>query len=240
MSVNIVPPISLKEVQYNFAKDLATDIGSMDRYVRDFDALQDAEEFGLLDYAGAAFGMQLEFMGRGANEPYWQRHGSIYELPLDESDRRADYAVDFNESTADFGMWNGKRSVIINQVQQPYHTTPGACGTNGWFYASEVGDDNKYEGNWTLATGPDTPKDCEIWGMLFGYRYGYLDGDRVNYSIQQVKNPQPNTEYVWNDIFTVDKNFRHCLFNFSLWMPGYGRRETMSGSIHSCTIKRKP
>jgi hypothetical protein len=238
MSVNTIPPISLHEIRHNFVK--SDDVASSDRYVRDFNALQGDETFDLLDYNGAAFGFQHEFMGREENEPYWQKHGTIYELPLDESDRRADYAVNLEESIAEYRPWKGKRSVGLYMVQDPVHKTPGAIGVNGWFYASDVGESNPYEANWVLRTGGVVPPNSEIWGMLFGYRFGYLDGQRVDYSIQRVVNPERDTEYAWSDTFTVDKDYRHCLMNFSLWMPGYGHRETMSGFIHSCTIKRKP
>ena len=240
MSVNTVPPVSLKEIQYNFAKPLDTKIQSMDRYVRDFNALQTDDEFSLIDYAGAAFGFHHEFMGRNPGEPYWQKHGSIYELPLDESDRRADYAVSLDQSVAEFALTpEGKRSIALNMTQESYHRTPGAIGVNGWFYASEVGNENPYEANWTIRTGDRFPTGAEIWGMVLGYRYGYLDGARVTYSWHSIKNGQPNTEYDWHDEFPIDKNYRHCLVNFSLWMPGYGRREIMDGYMHSCTVKRK-
>jgi hypothetical protein len=195
MSVDTTPPISLHEIRYNFGKHVDNeDVSSVDRYVRDFNALQSGEEFDLLDYSGAAFGFQHEFMGRNPGEPYWQRHGSIYELPLDESDRRADYAVNMQESVAEYRPYRGKRSIGIAMIQDAHHRTPGACGVNGWFYASDVGEDSPYEANWTLRTGGAYPEGSEIWGMLFGYRYGYLDGARVDYSIQRVVDPEPDTE----------------------------------------------
>lgn len=240
MSVNTIPPVSLKEIQYNFAKPLDTKIGSTDRYVRDFDALQDAEEWSLLDYAGAAFGFQREYMDRASGEPYWQRHGSIYELPLDRSDRRADYAVDFDSSSAEIRQTpEGKNAMYLHFVQGYRDRTPGAVGVNGWFFASEVGTDKPYEADWVIRTGDNTPAGCQLWGMVLGYRYGYLDGTRVEYSWHNITNAQPNTEYTWHDEFAINKNYRHCLVNFTLWMPGYGRVEEMDGWIHSCTVKRK-
>ena len=67
MSVNLIPPVSLHEIRYNFAK--SGDITNNDRYVRDFNALQSGDVFNLLDYSGAAFGFQKEFMGRNPGEP---------------------------------------------------------------------------------------------------------------------------------------------------------------------------
>ena len=239
MSINVIPPVSLHEIRHNFAK--SGEVSNTDRYVRDFNALQSGDVFNLLDYSGAAFGFQKEFMGRNPGEPKWQGHGSIYELPLDESDRRADGAVDLDGSDALPWTTNGGAEGIGMRMQSRYyHRTPGAVGVNGWFYASDVGSDKLYEADWVLETGSEFPDGAEMWGMLFGYRYGYLDGARIEYASQRVSNAKPNTKYEFNHTFSVDKNYRHCLMNFSIFMPGFGRDTTARAFIHSCTIKRKP
>lgn len=239
MSVDIDPPISLHEIRNNFKKPADEKIGSTSEYARDFVALEDGEVFDLMSYSGAAFGLQKRFMSRKAGEPYWQRHGSIYEMGLDESDRRADYDVDFDRS--DSQVWtapNGEKSIAMKMYQRGYNA--GAVGTNGWWYAEDVGPNNVYECSWVLESGPYVAEDEELWGMLFGYRHGYLDGTRVEYSIQRVVNPEPNTQYPWSDTFTVDKNYRHCLQNFSIWMKGNGPNVKTNAYFHSCKIKRKP
>ena len=232
----------MHEIRYNFGKHTDNeDVSNVDRYVRDFNALQPATEFDLLDYSGAAFGFQRSFMDREPGQPKWQKHGSIYELPLDASDRRADYAVDLDDSDAlPWQTRDGIDSIGMRMSQRYYHRTPGAVGVNGWFYASDVGEDNPYECKWVLESGAEFPEGSQLWGMVFGYRYGYLDGARLEYATHIVDSPEPLTKYEFSDTFSVDKNYRHCLMNFSIWMPGYGRDQKAYGHIHSCTIKRKP
>ena len=239
MSVNLIPPVSLHEIRYNFGK--SGDITNNDRYVRDFNQLVDGETFDLLDYAGAAFGLQHEFKERAAGEPKWQADGSVYDLPLDQIDRRADGAIRLD--TSDATIWptpDGTKAVAMRASQRYYDRSPGAIGVNGWFYASEVGSDKLYEADWVLETGDTFPSGSQIWAFVFGYRYGYLDGPRIQYAGQQIADPETNKKYPFKKTFSVDKNYRHCLLNFSLWMPGYGRDQECKGYMHSCTIKRKP
>jgi len=241
MSVNVVPPISLKEIQYNFGKPLTTDVDNKMRYVRDFNQLEDGEEFSLLDYNGQAFGSQYSFMSRSPGESYWQYHGSVYELPLDESDRRITDQCDAEKSDAKMFDKEGiGRHIEIDMYQRAVDFKPAAVGVNGWWYASDVGEENVYEANWTIATTSDWEEGSQIWGMLFGYRYGYLDGERVNYSIQKIENAKANRVYQWNDRFTVNRDFRHMLQNWTVWMPGYRRDARSRGIFYDCVIKRLP
>ena len=63
---------------------------------------------------------------------------------------------------------------------------------------------------------------------------------QTEYATHIVDSPEPLTKYEFSDTFSVDKNYRHCLMNFSIFMPGFGRDATARAFIHSCTIKRKP
>jgi len=239
MSVNVVPPISLKEIQYNFGKALDTDVDSAMRYVRDFNQLEVGEEFSLLDYNGQAFGTQYAFMSRAEGQTYWQTHGDVYEMPLDESDRRITDQCDPDKSDA---VWKDTdeigRHIEIDMYQRPQDYRPAAIGVNGWWYASDVGEDNTYEANWTVATTSDWEEGSQIWGTLFGYRYGYLDGDREEYSMQIIDDAKANRIYKWNDTFTVSPDFRHMLQNWTVFMPGYNRDARSRGIFYDCTIKR--
>jgi len=89
-----------------------------------------------------------------------------------------------------------------------------------------------------VATTSDWEEGSQIWGTLFGYRYGYLDGDREEYSMQIIDDAKANRIYKWNDTFTVSPDFRHMLQNWTVFMPGYNRNARSRGIFYDCTIKR--
>lgn len=239
MSVNNTPPISLWEIAANFGKlyrDETT--GAYTRYVRDFAQKNYPRDgWDLLDYMGQSYGLQYKLRSNK-----FETHGSIYELPLDMSDKRIDGAITHvidNDIDWDADGQRGKYFWLwIDQSR--YDRTPGAVGLNGWWYAGDTGKDNKYRVKMTLETGDDWEDDAQVWGMVLGYRHGYLDGTRVNYAIfGHGENYPKNHKLECEAVFTVDKNYRHIVMNYTVFQPGgYGRNAYSYIVVSNVTVER--
>ena len=168
MSVNTTPPISLHEIRYNFGKHTDNeDVSNVDRYVRDFNALQPKRS---LTFSTT----QARRLVSSARSWIGSRTAQVAEArlylrtALDAPDRRADGGrprrPDALRQTRD-----GIDSIGMRMSQRYYHRT-GAVGVNGWFYASDVGENNPYECKWCWSPVRSFQRDHNL-GNGIRYRY---------------------------------------------------------------------
>ena len=236
MSISSSPPVSLYAVRNNFEK--SGSIGTGDRYVRDFKQLDEGEQWDLLGYAGQAYGLQYKIFNDGYGGGL-----SGGKLPLDEIDRRSDGAAMY--PGADWASYalvgeddSGKYAEL--QVFQAGERNPGSMAMNGIFFANDVGPSSLYRIRATVETKDDFSPYGEAGVFVFGYRYGYLDGDRVTYSLSGYgERPGPNQTITVDQTFTVDESYRHVVINLSAWLPGAGDSSQRAGfKVRDLTIER--
>lgn len=233
MSVDTTPPVSLREIQYNFQK--SGSIGSTDRYVIDF-AQRDGVTWDLLDYAGQAYGLQYKIFQDG-----WNGGNSAGELPLDETDKRIDGAYDRRDQVP-----GGTYAILGEDEQGKYaelglHQTfgrdnPGAVAMNGRFYADQTG---QYRMRATVETLDGFSEIGEPGIFVFGYRYGYLDGERQAYSLWgQGSRPGPNQTITCDTTFWVQDRYRHVVVNPNCFMEGRWDSDRAAFKIRDLTIEK--
>jgi hypothetical protein len=233
MSINTTPPVSLKDIQDNFYKSGA--VGSVDRYVIDF-AQRDGVTWDLLDYAGQAYGLQYKIFQDG-----WNGGDSAGDLPLDETDKRIDGAHDRRDKIP-----GGTYAILGEDEKGKYaelglHQTfgrdgPGAVAMNGIFYADQTG---QYRMRATVETLDGFSDIGEPGIFVFGYRYGYLDGDRRAYSLWgQGSRPGPNQTIACDVTFTVQDNYRHVVVNPNCFMEGRWDSDRAAFKIRDLTIEK--
>ena len=234
MSVSNSPPVSLKAIQDNFYK--SGSVGSADRYVIDF-AQRDGVTWDLLDYAGQAYGLQYDIYDNGYGGGTADRA-----VQLDESDRRADGAV----SDVGGGSYaivgeddQGKYAEI--QAYQARLQSPGSIALNGIWYADGAGPNVRYRMRATVETNDNFSRYYGEAGVfVFGYRYGYLDGNRKTYCLWgNGDRPGPNQTLTVDETFTVDENYRHIVVNMNSWLPGrYNEYHRAGFKVRNLTIER--
>lgn len=238
MSLQKDPPVSLRGIQDNFYKSGA--VGSADRYVIDF-AQRDGVTWDLLDYAGQAYGLQYNIYDSG----YGSSTGNRPVQP-DESDRRAEGAVTDVGLVSPWGSYaivgqddQGKYAEV--QTYQARRTSPGSVGLNGIWYADDVGPNARYRMRATVETFSNFSTGyAEAGVFVFGYRYGYLDGDRQTYCLWGYGDrPGPNETLTVDEVFTVDENYRHIVVNVNSWLPGRSGDYLYAGfRVRNLTIER--
>jgi hypothetical protein len=239
LSISQTPPVSLHAVRNNFEK--SGGIGSGDRYVRDFNQLDEGEQWDLLSYAGQAFGLQYKIFNDGYGGGL-----SGGNLPLDEIDRRADgllESVGFVSpswgSYARLGV-DDKGKYAELQAMQYKMESPGAMAMNGIFFASEAGPDVRYRLRATVETASNFSSIGEAGIFVFGYRYGYLDGDRRNYSLWGYgERPGPSKTLSVDETFVVEETHRHIVVNLSSYLGGaYNQTNRANFKVRDLTIER--
>ena len=223
MSIDTTPPVSLKEIQDNFYKSGA--VGSTDRYVIDF-AQRDGVTWDLLDYAGQAYGLQYKIF----NDGYGGGSSGLGQLPPDETDRRVDGSLSEVGAISQWGSYGlvgeddqGKYAEL--RAYQTYGVgNPGSMQLNGIWYADEAGPGDQYRMRATVETSDDFTIYGEPGIFVFGYRYGYLDGDRRTYSTWGYgERPGPSQTLTVDETFTVNDEYRHVVVNMNCWLPGRSR-----------------
>lgn len=216
MTVSLTGPVSLHAIRDSFDKSGRT--ASDDRYVRDFDQFDSDDSWDLEAYRGQAYGLQYKIFQDG-----WTGGNFAGELPLDESDKRVDGGHDRLDQIPN-GTYalvgedeNGKYAEL--SLHQTYgRDNPGAVALNGRFYAKETGS---YRMTATVETLSNFSTIGEAGIFVFGYRYGYLDGDRRTYSLWgNGSKPGPNKTISCNTTFWVESNHRHIVVNPNSFMEG--------------------
>ena len=239
MSLPKDPPVSLKGIQDNFYK--SGSVGSVDRYVIDF-AQRDGVTWDLLDYAGQAYGLQYKIF----NDGYGGGSSGLGKLTTDMTDRRVDGSL---SEIGDVSMW-GSYGLVGEDDQgkyaelRAYQTygvgNPGSMQLNGIWYADEAGPSDRYRIRATVETSSDFSIYAEAGIFVFGYRYGYLDGDRRTYSLWGYgERPGPNQTLTVDETFTVDDEYRHIVVNMNCWLPGrYREYDRAKIKIRDLTIEK--
>ena len=228
MSIIKSLPSTMQEIRWNF-KGSEGQIADDERYVRDMRQLAGDDEWDLLQYDGAAYGLQYAFRIED-----WSTHGDIYLLDKSLSDKRIDGAISYPQYN--FAFIN-KNRLYLKIRQESWDMTPGAVGNNGWWYADEV-NSAKYRIKATLGVGDQWESDAYLGMFVLGYRNGYLDGSRVTY-VKTTDYFNKNTSRDYEREFTVDPNYRHVVVNFVVWQPGgYRRRAESQGYVTDVTIER--
>ena len=232
MSIKKELPVSLQEIRWNF-KGKIGEIKSSERYVRDMRQLY-RDDFDLEGYNGMAYGLQYKLDDYG-----WGTHGDVYKLSKEHTDKRVDGAIThLGDQWADWDS-DGQRGKYFYLFidQQSRDRTPGALGVNGWWYAEELGD---YKVKMSLETVDDWADGAMVMGFVLGFRHGYLDGARKDYvrlGVGEVR--EKNKIYEYEETFTVDKDYRHMVMNFSLWQPGgYGYNAMSHARFHNVTVEK--
>lgn len=235
MSLPKDPPVSLKGIQDNFYKSGA--VGSVDRYVIDF-AQRDGVTWDLLDYSGQSYGLQYDIYADG-----YGGGPSGGQPPPDKTDRRADGSLTNIGHVGEWGSYarmgedaQGKYAELHSYQQYP--SGPGTIQLNGNWFASEAGASAQYRMTGIVETNSYFDSTGEVGVYVFGYRYGYLDGDRKIYSTWGYQDkPGPNRTLLVDDTFTVDGNYRHIVVNLNAWLPG--REFSRAGvKVRNLTIER--
>ena len=238
MSLPKDPPVSLKGIQDNFSKSGA--VGSVDRYVRDFNQFDSGEGWDLEAYRGQAFGLQYKIFNDGYGGGL-----SGGQLPLDEIDRRADGLL---ENVGNVGSWGSyaligeddKGKYAELQAMQYKMESPGAISMNGIWFADEVGTEADYRLRATVETASNFSSIGEAGIFVFGYRYGYLDGDRRTYCLWGYgERPGPSQTLTVDETFTVDESHRHIVVNLSSYLGGiYNQTHRANFKVRDLTIER--
>ena len=239
MTISQTGPVSLYAIRENFNKSGRT--AADDRYVRDFSQLEDGESWDLEAYRGQAFGLQYKIFNDGYGGGL-----SGGNLPLDEIDRRADgllESVGFVSpswgSYARLGV-DDKGKYAELQAMQYKMESPGAMAMNGIFFASEAGPDVRYRLRATVETASNFSSIGEAGIFVFGYRYGYLDGDRRNYSLWGYgERPGPSKTLSVDETFVVEETHRHIVVNLSSYLGGaYNQTNRANFKVRDLTIER--
>ena len=227
-------------VRNNFNKPGS--IGTGDRYVRDFKQLDEGEQWDLLSYAGQAYGLQYKVFNDGYSGGL-----SGGNLPLDEIDRRADGLLEavgnVNPSWGSYALVGederGKYAEL--QAMHSQMESPGAMQMNGIFFANEAGPDAQYRLRATVEIADNWPlHDGNANVFVFGYRYGYLDGDRRSYCLWGYnEKPDAGQTLTVDETFTVDESHRHIVVNLQSWLRGrYGELNRANLKVRDLTIER--
>lgn len=225
-------PATMQEIRFNY-KGSEGEIKASDRYARDMRQLH-REDWDLEGYDGMAYGLQYKLDDYG-----WGKHGDVYKLSKEHSDKRADGAISNlldNDVDWDSDGQRGKYYWLwIDQTSRD--RSPGAIAVNGWWYADELG---KYRVKTKLETVDDWEEDAMIYSAVLGYRRGYLDGTRYDYKLNGVgERRQKNTIYEYEDIIDVKADYRHIVMNFTLFQPGgYGRNAYSHARVHNVTVEK--
>ena len=232
--------MSLHAIRDNFNK--SDRVAADDRYVRDFDQFEDDEDWDLESYRGQAYGLQYKIFQDG----YSGGSSGLGQLPKSETDRRYDGMLTEVGSISKWGSYalvgkddQGKYAQI--RAYQTYGmSNPGSMQLNGIWFANEAGPGAQYRLRATVETSSDFAANAEAGVYVFGYRYGYLDGDRKTYSLWGYgENPGPNQTLTINETFTVSDDHRHIVVNMSCWLPGrYGDYDRAEIKIRDLTIER--
>jgi hypothetical protein len=223
----------MQEIRWNF-KGEEGDIKSTDRYVSDMRQLGIGSRFDLEGYNGMAYGLQYQL-----DDFDWSTHGDIYKLSKESSDKRLEGAItNVSDQYADWDSDSQRGKYFYLFIdQQPSDRTPGAVYINGWWYANEPGN---YKVKMSLETVDGWADGAMLIGAVFGYRNGYLDGERKDYIVHGVgEEREKNKIYEYEDTFTVDKNHRHVVMSFSVWQPGgYGYNAVSYARVHNVTVEK--
>jgi len=225
-------PATMQEIRFNY-KGGEGEIKASDRYARDMRQLH-REDWDLEGYDGMAYGLQYKLDDYG-----WGKHGDVYKLSKENSDKRADGAItNLLDNDVDWDS-DGQRGKYywLWLDQSSRDRSPGAIAVNGWWYADELG---KYRVKTKLETVDDWEEDAMIYSAVLGYRRGYLDGTRYDYKLNGVgERRQKNTIYEYEDIIDVQPNYRHIVMNFTLFQPGgYGRNAYSHARVHNVTVEK--
>jgi hypothetical protein len=234
LTVSTSPPVSLHAIRNSFNK--SGGIAADERYVRDFNQLDSGEGWDLLAYQGQAFGLQYKIFEDG-----WLGGNYAGTLPLDETDKRIDGRYSDLDRVpygtyAIIGEDGAGKYAELGLKQYSYQDTGGAVAMNGRFYASETG---QYRVRATVETLGGFPGTGQANVFVFGYRYGYLDGDRVNYSLWgNGVYPGANQTLYCDQTFTVQQYHRHIVVNPNVLNTGSGYNESARMRVRDLTIEK--
>lgn len=237
MTISLTGPVSLHAIRDSFEK--SDRIAADERYVRDFNQFEDDEGWDLEAYRGQAFGLQYQISNDG-----WTGGSFAGDLPLDEVDKRVDGAYDGldtlpggENTTYAFVDKDDRGSYAELSLFQTFgRSDPGAVSLNGRFYATETGT---YRLRATVETLAGFSEIGQAGIFVFGYRYGYLDGDRVPYALWgKDVNPGPNQTLTCNQTFTVDEAHRHIVVNPNVLITGRWEPDWASMKVRDLTIEK--
>lgn len=231
MTVSLTGPVSLHAIRDSFEK--SDRVAADERYVRDFNQFEDEESWDLEAYRGQAFGLQYKIFEDG-----WLGGTFAGDLPLDEVDKRVDGGYD-NLDTLTYAFVDederGKYAEL-GLFQTYGRQNPGAVSLNGRFYANETG---QYRLRATVETSADFSEIGQAGIFVFGYRYGYLDGDRVSYALWgNGDRPGPNQTLTCNQTFTVEDGYRHIVVSPNVLITGRWEQDWASFKVRDLTIEK--
>ena len=239
MTISQTGPVSLHGIRDSFNKSGRT--ASDDRYVRDFNQFDSGDSWDLEAYRGQAYGLQYKIFNDGYG-------GGLAggRLPLDEIDRRADGLLEnvgfVNRSWGSYAILGederGKYAEL--QAMQYQMESPGAITMNGIWFADEAGPGAEYRLRATVETADNFSGLGEAGVFVFGYRYGYLDGDRRTYCLWGYGDrPGPSQTLSVDETFTVDESHRHVVVNLSSYLGGiYDQTHRANFKVRDLTIER--
>ena len=239
MTISQTGPVSLHGIRDSFNKSGRT--ASDDRYVRDFNQFDSGDSWDLEAYRGQAYGLQYKIFNDGYG-------GGLAggRLPLDEIDRRADGRLENvgfgNRSWGSYAILGederGKYAEL--QAMQYQMESPGAITMNGIWFADEAGPGAEYRLRATVETADNFSGLGEAGVFVFGYRYGYLDGDRRTYCLWGYGDrPGPSQTLSVDETFTVDESHRHVVVNLSSYLGGiYDQTHRANFKVRDLTIER--
>ena len=238
MTVNLTGPVSLHAIRDNFSKSGRT--AADDRYVRDFNQFDSGEGWDLEAYRGQAFGLQYKIFNDGYGGGL-----SGGQLPLDQIDRRSDGLL---ENVGNVGSWGSYATIGEDeggkyaelQAMQYKMESPGAISMNGIWFADEAGPGAEYRLRATVETADNFSGLGEAGIFVFGYRYGYLDGDRRTYCLWGYgERSGPSQTLTVDETFTVDESHRHIVVNLSSYLGGiYNQTHRANFKVRDLTIER--
>jgi hypothetical protein len=240
LTISQTGPVSLYAIRENFDKSGRT--AADDRYVRDFRQLEEGESWDLESYRGQAFGLQYQIFNDGYGGGL-----SGGNLPLDEIDRRAEGLLEgvgfVSKSWGSYATLGEDDKGKYAEIQAMHYQmeSPGAISMNGIWFADEAGPDVQYRLRATVETADNWPmNDGNANVFVFGYRYGYLDGDRRNYLLWGYnEKPDAGQTLTVDETFTVDENYRHIVVNLQSWLKGrYGELNRANLKVRDLTIER--
>ena len=240
MTISQTGPVSLHGIRNEFNKSGRT--ASDDRYVRDFKQLDGGDSWDLEAYRGQAFGLQYKIFNDGYGGGL-----SGGQLPLDEIDRRAEGLLQgVGNTSSSWGSYatlgeddRGKYAEL--QAMHYNMESPGSISINGIWFADEVGPSNPYRIRATVEVADNYPlNDGEAGIFVFGYRYGYLSGDRRDYLLWGLgKRPLAGETLTVDETFTVEESHRHIVVNLRSWLKGrYGELNRANFKVRDLTIER--
>ena len=232
MTVSLTGPVSLHAIRGSFNK--SGRVAADDRYVRDFNQFGSEESWDLEAYRGQAYGLQHQIFNDG-----WAGGGfGASALPLDQTDKRIDGMVASRDgqSYVRLGEDSTGKYADVSVYQSSGSRFPGSVAMNGIFYASEAGS---YRLTAKVETSGEFASTGEAGIFVFGYRYGYLDGDRANYVLWgNGEQPGPNKTLYCNQTFFVKADYRHIVVNVNSWLPGNFGGNKAKFRVRDLTIEK--